>query len=370
MAEPGDGATLRTYLVVLRRRKWWVIALALLGLAASLALSLTEPKQYSATAQLLVQSSGQGISLGSAPQQVTTTDVQTDLQLATSAPVITLVTREAGQRSRHLRLRGGPDQRDRADRDQLQPGPGRAHRQHLRQGVRRADPEDGHQEPDHRLDHAASADQCAGQADQVAAGPGQQRHPGQRSGQPAGRAEGRGRPASGQRGRRHERGRVRHPGPGSHLAQFAEADPGRPAGAGRRADAGPGRRLPAGQPRRRAVLQGSGRAVRRSPGHRDGPDGELLAEAEPGRGRLQRGAHLPGRRGLPVAADLAPVRPAGARAAHAAGDQPGRRGREDVHPGQPGRGVRPGRRAGGPGFVRPAPTPAGPVLRHRTSSPG
>ncbi len=96
MAEPGNGATLRTYLVVLRRRKWWVIALAVLGLAASLALSFQQPKQYSATAQLLVQSSGQAVSLGSAPQQVTTTDVQTDLQLATSAPVVALVRGKLG----------------------------------------------------------------------------------------------------------------------------------------------------------------------------------------------------------------------------------------------------------------------------------
>ncbi len=96
MAEPGNGATLRTYLVVLRRRKWWVIALAVLGLAASLALSVRQAKQYSATAQLLVQSSGQGISLGSAPQAVTTTDVQTDLQLATSAPVVALVRGKLG----------------------------------------------------------------------------------------------------------------------------------------------------------------------------------------------------------------------------------------------------------------------------------
>jgi capsular exopolysaccharide synthesis family protein len=86
----------RTYLVVLRRRKWWVIALALLGLGASLALSLTEAKQYSATAQLLVQSSGQGVSLGTTPQQVTTTDVQTDLQLATSEPVMQIVGRQLG----------------------------------------------------------------------------------------------------------------------------------------------------------------------------------------------------------------------------------------------------------------------------------
>ena len=100
MAEPGSGATLRAYLLVLRRRKWWVIALAVLGLAASLALSLTEPKQYSATAQLLVQSSGQGITLGTTPQQVTTTDVQTDLQLATSDPGQELVRRQLGSAPR------------------------------------------------------------------------------------------------------------------------------------------------------------------------------------------------------------------------------------------------------------------------------
>jgi polysaccharide biosynthesis transport protein len=96
MAESGNGATLRAYLVVMRRRKWWVIALAVLGLGTSLALSLTQPKEYSATAQLLVQSSGQGLTLGSTPQLVTTTVVQTDLQLATSAPVMAIVGGKLG----------------------------------------------------------------------------------------------------------------------------------------------------------------------------------------------------------------------------------------------------------------------------------
>jgi polysaccharide biosynthesis transport protein len=96
MAEFGSGPTLQTYLRVLRRRKWWVIGTALLGLAASLILSLTEPKQYSATAQLLVQSTVQTASLGSMQQEVTTTDVQTELQLATSAPVLRAVHRQLG----------------------------------------------------------------------------------------------------------------------------------------------------------------------------------------------------------------------------------------------------------------------------------
>ena len=96
MIESGSGPTLRSYLITLRRRKWWVIGFTLLGLAASLALSLREAKQYSATAQLLVQSSGQSVSLGSTNQPVTTTDVQTDLQLATSAPVVKAVRAELG----------------------------------------------------------------------------------------------------------------------------------------------------------------------------------------------------------------------------------------------------------------------------------
>ena len=96
MAEHGSGPTLRTYLAVLRRRKWWVTSFAVLGLAASLALSLREAKQYSATAQLLVQSSGQSADPGGAAQPVTTIDVQTDLQLVTSAPVVKAVRAQLG----------------------------------------------------------------------------------------------------------------------------------------------------------------------------------------------------------------------------------------------------------------------------------
>jgi succinoglycan biosynthesis transport protein ExoP len=85
--EFGANPTLRSYLVVLRRRKWWVVGAALLGLTVSLAVSLTQAKEYSATAQLLVQPSGQALAFGTAQQPVTPTDVQTELQLVTSAPV-------------------------------------------------------------------------------------------------------------------------------------------------------------------------------------------------------------------------------------------------------------------------------------------
>ena len=84
--EFGGAPTLRSYIGLVRRRKWWIAAAALLGLAASLGLSLTQARQYSATAQLLVQPAG-STAFGVAPAAVTPTDVLTDLQLVTSAPV-------------------------------------------------------------------------------------------------------------------------------------------------------------------------------------------------------------------------------------------------------------------------------------------
>jgi polysaccharide biosynthesis transport protein len=88
MTEFGTEPSFRAYLQILRQRKWWVVSITVLGLAASLAFSLTAHKQYSATAQLLVQSSV-GASAADSTQQepVTQTDVQTELQLVTSAPV-------------------------------------------------------------------------------------------------------------------------------------------------------------------------------------------------------------------------------------------------------------------------------------------
>ena len=87
MTESGTEPTFRAYLQILRQRKWWVGSITVLGLALSLAFSLTAHKQYSATAQLLVQPSVNASGLGTAQQPVTQTDVQTELQLVTSAPV-------------------------------------------------------------------------------------------------------------------------------------------------------------------------------------------------------------------------------------------------------------------------------------------
>jgi capsular exopolysaccharide synthesis family protein len=87
MTEFGSEPSFRTYLQIMQQRKWWVGSITVLGLAVSLAFSLTAHKQYSATAQLLVQPSVYAGSLGAVQQPVTQTDVETELQLVTSAPV-------------------------------------------------------------------------------------------------------------------------------------------------------------------------------------------------------------------------------------------------------------------------------------------
>ncbi len=95
-AEFGSDPTLRSYAQLVRRRKWWVIALGLAGLVVSLAISFTEPKQYAASAQVLVQPSSQTGALGTTVQPVTPTEVQTMQQLVTSAPVTSAVRRRLG----------------------------------------------------------------------------------------------------------------------------------------------------------------------------------------------------------------------------------------------------------------------------------
>jgi polysaccharide biosynthesis transport protein len=88
MTEFGTEPSFRSYLQILRRRKWWIGLAAALGLGVSLAFSLTAQKEYSATAQLLVQPSVDESGVAATqPQPVTQTDVETELQLVTSAPV-------------------------------------------------------------------------------------------------------------------------------------------------------------------------------------------------------------------------------------------------------------------------------------------
>ncbi|HUJ66669.1 MAG TPA: polysaccharide biosynthesis tyrosine autokinase [Acidimicrobiales bacterium] len=82
---------LKGYLRILRRRKWWVIVCTLVGVVGGLAYGLTAPKEYSATAQLLVQPQNGSVSLGASQPTITPTDVATELQLLGSAPVVNAV---------------------------------------------------------------------------------------------------------------------------------------------------------------------------------------------------------------------------------------------------------------------------------------
>src|SRR6266550_2296472 len=65
MRESETGATFRGYLLTVRRRRWWVIVFTLLAGGVSLTFSLSQPDEYSATAQILVQSSTDATTPGS-----------------------------------------------------------------------------------------------------------------------------------------------------------------------------------------------------------------------------------------------------------------------------------------------------------------
>ena len=95
--EPEAAPTLRGYGQIIRRRKWWVICIALAGLAVALGLSLTEPDEYTATAQVIVQATTQSTAAGSTQQAVTTTQVQTMLLLVTAVPVESAVEQKLGR---------------------------------------------------------------------------------------------------------------------------------------------------------------------------------------------------------------------------------------------------------------------------------
>ncbi len=98
MTDPYEASspTLGSYLAILRRRKWWVIAVTVLCLVASLAYSLIQPKAYSASTQLLLQPENAWVTASASEQPITSTDVLTELQLVTSAPVRSAVARHLG----------------------------------------------------------------------------------------------------------------------------------------------------------------------------------------------------------------------------------------------------------------------------------
>jgi len=79
---------LRAYGQALARRKWWVIWLTLAGVVGASLYTVITPKQYTSTAQVLVQPSTGPVNLGNTQQTITPTDVATQIQLATSTPVL------------------------------------------------------------------------------------------------------------------------------------------------------------------------------------------------------------------------------------------------------------------------------------------
>ncbi len=88
-----------SYIEIVRRRLWWVIAGAFLGLAVSLAYSFTTPNEYSATSQLLVEPSAVIGVFGPASQPLSQTEVLTELQLVTGTQVEQRVAHELGSAS-------------------------------------------------------------------------------------------------------------------------------------------------------------------------------------------------------------------------------------------------------------------------------
>ena len=69
----------------------------------------------------------------------------------------------------------------------------------------------------------------------------------------------------------------------------------------------------------------------RAPGHRDGANGQFLAEAGAGGSRLEFGADVPGGRGLPLSARIARVHPSSRRNCVLSWS-PARRPRKGRHP--------------------------------------
>lgn len=75
---------LRTYLQILRRRKWMVVLFTVAGIVVALLYSLIQTPKYTARAQILLQPTSTPGNVGAA---LTPTDVETQVQLVTSAPV-------------------------------------------------------------------------------------------------------------------------------------------------------------------------------------------------------------------------------------------------------------------------------------------
>ena len=88
-------ADLRTYLRILRRRAGWILLVAVLVVAAAVGIDRARAKQYTASAQLLVQPAST-VSNAVTQQTVFSSQVLTEMQLLTSTPVKQAVQRVLG----------------------------------------------------------------------------------------------------------------------------------------------------------------------------------------------------------------------------------------------------------------------------------
>jgi capsular exopolysaccharide synthesis family protein len=95
---PVSDQALTEYLEILARRKWWVVAVTVFVVAAALGLSATQVKMYTATAQVLAQTTALPSSAAQVnpTQPISTDQVATYDHLATSSAVTAVVRKKYG----------------------------------------------------------------------------------------------------------------------------------------------------------------------------------------------------------------------------------------------------------------------------------
>jgi capsular exopolysaccharide synthesis family protein len=95
-----ENSDLRTYLKVLKSRKRTIVVVFVLVVAAVLAYSFAQTKQYTATAEVLIQPSGAPPQVGGTETtSLQPSDIQTQVQLISSAPVKASVTTKLGKKA-------------------------------------------------------------------------------------------------------------------------------------------------------------------------------------------------------------------------------------------------------------------------------
>ncbi len=89
-------ASLHGYVRILGRRIHWLLAVVVLCVAIAFAFNSVQTKEYSATTQLLVQPASGDLPISGTQATVSPTDVLTELQLVTSAPVNAAASKKLG----------------------------------------------------------------------------------------------------------------------------------------------------------------------------------------------------------------------------------------------------------------------------------